>query len=172
YTIRTYLNNCPLAFFKPIIVERRIDVSLNQYELKSSNHTNTSHQYSFFDFVQKPTKIYVFIYPLCPECWSLEPYLKKLSIEYGRFFIIYPITTGNLSKLYKNQVDEPIKMKDKWERTAKRTDMSCDGHLWKENPISFPRVASLAIKAAELQRKKSGRVYLRKMQENSFLKKQ
>ncbi len=147
-------------------------MSLNQYELRSSNHTNTSHQYSFFDFVQKPIEIYVFIDPLCPECWSLEPYLKKLSIEYGRFFTIRPITTGHLSKLNKDQFEEPRKLKDIWERTAKRTGMSCDGDLWIENPISFPWVASLAIKAAELQGKKSGRVYLRKMQENLFLKKQ
>lgn len=147
-------------------------MSLNQYELKRSNLTNTSHQYSFFDFVQKPIEIYVFIDPLCPECWSLEPYLKKLSIEYGRFFTIRPITSGHLSKLNKDQFDEPKKLKEIWERTAKRTGMSCDGDLWIENPISFPWIASLAIKAAELQGKKAGRVYLRKMQENLFLKKQ
>lgn len=147
-------------------------MSLNQYELKRSNLTNTSHQYSFFDFVQKPIEIYVFIDPLCPECWSLEPYLKKLSIEYGRFFTIRPITSGHLSKLNKDQFDEPRKLKEIWERTAKRTGMSCDGDLWIENPISFPWIASLAIKAAELQGKKAGRVYLRKMQENLFLKKQ
>lgn len=147
-------------------------MSLNQYELQGSNHTNTSPIYSFFDFLQKPIEIYVFVDPLCPECWSLEPYLKKLSIEYGRFFTIRPIITGHLSMLNKDQFDKPRKLKDIWEKTAKRTGMSCDGDLWMENPVSFPWIASLAIKAAELQGKKAGRVFLRKMQENLFLKKQ
>lgn len=146
-------------------------MSLNQYELKDSNHPNTSPQYSFFDFVQKPLEIYVFVDPLCPECWSLEPYLKKLSIEYGRFFTIRPIVTGHLSILNKDQFDRPKKIKDIWEKTAKRTGMSCDGDLWIENPVSYPWIASLATKAAELQGKKSGRIFLRKMQESLFLQK-
>lgn len=147
-------------------------MSLNQYELQGSNHPNTSPQYSFLDFVKKPLEIYVFIDPLCPECWSLEPYLKKLSVEYGRFFTICPIVTGQLSMLNKEPFDRPKKIKDIWEKTAKRTGMSCDGDLWIENPVSYPWVASIAIKAAELQGKKAGRIFLRKMQESLFLLKQ
>lgn len=147
-------------------------MSLNQYGLPSSNYPNTSPQYSFFEFVQKPLEIYVFVDPLCAECWSLEPYLKKLSIEYGRFFTIRPIVSGHLTVLNKDPFDQPRRMRDIWERTAKRTGMSCDGDLWLENPISSPWVPSLAIKAAELQGKKAGRIFLRKMQENLFVKKQ
>ncbi|PAV29182.1 dithiol-disulfide isomerase [Virgibacillus profundi] len=147
-------------------------MSWNQTELNSSSQTNTSDKYSFFDFVQKPIEIYVFIDPLCPECWSLEPILKKLSIEYGRFFTIRPIVSGHLNTLNKDQFDKPKKIRDIWEKTAKRTGMSCDGDLWVENPVSLPWLASLAIKAAELQGKKAGRVFLRKVQENVFLNKQ
>ncbi|MBY7143116.1 DsbA family protein [Virgibacillus sp. NKC19-3] len=147
-------------------------MSWNQTGLRCSNRTHTSANYSFFNFVQKPIEIYVFVDPLCPECWSLEPYLKKLSIEYGRFFTIRPIISGQLNTLNKEPFDKPRKLKDIWEKTAKRTGMSCDGDLWMENPVSFPWVASLAIKAAELQGKKSGRIFLRRVQENVFLKKQ
>ncbi|XGA32987.1 DsbA family protein [Virgibacillus sp. CBA3643] len=117
-------------------------------------------------------EIYVFVDPLCPECWSLEPYLKKLSIEYGRFFTIRPIVSGQLTTLNKEPFDKQRKLREIWEKTAKRTGMSCDGDLWIENPVSFPWVASLAIKAAELQGKKRGRIFLRRVQENLFLKKQ
>ncbi|GAB3059843.1 ClpXP adapter SpxH family protein [Virgibacillus ainsalahensis] len=147
-------------------------MSWQQTELSSSTHTNTSPTYSFFDLLQKPLEIYVFVDPLCAECWSIEPYLKKLSIEYGRFFTLRPIVTGHLNTLNKDKFDKPRKMKDIWETTAKRTGMSCDGDLWIENPISSPWFASLAIKAAELQGKKAGRIYLRKIQESAFLKKQ
>ncbi|WP_330948503.1 ClpXP adapter SpxH family protein [Virgibacillus sp. MG-45] len=147
-------------------------MSWKQTELNSSTKTNTSPQYSYFDFVQKPIEIYVFIDPLCPECWSLEPYLKKLSIEYGRFFTIRPILSSYANPLNKDHFQQPKKLKEIWERTAKRTGMSCDGDLWLENPISSPRIAAIAIKAAELQGKKAGRVFLRKVQESLFLKKQ
>lgn len=147
-------------------------MSWNQTGFNSSNQTNTSPKYSFFDFIQKPIEVYVFVDPLCPECWSLEPYLKKLSIEYGRFFTIRPIVTVHLNTLNKDKFSEPRKLKDIWEKTAKRTGMSCDGDLWIENPVSFPWKASLAIKAAELQGKKAGRVFLRKVQEYLFLGKQ
>ena len=147
-------------------------MSWNQTELTSSNHTNTSANYSYVDIVQKPIEIFVFIDPLCAECWSLEPYLKKLSVEYGRFFTIRQIVSGQLRALNTDSFDKPRKLKDMWERTAKRTGMSCDGDLWVENPVSYPWIASLAIKAAELQGKKAGMVFLRKLQENLFLKKQ
>lgn len=97
---------------------------------------------------------------------------KKLSVEYGRFFTIRQIVSGQLRALNTDSFDKPRKLKDMWERTAKRTGMSCDGDLWIENPVSYPWIASLAIKAAELQGKKAGMVFLRKLQENLFLKKQ
>ncbi|SFD38897.1 Predicted dithiol-disulfide isomerase, DsbA family [Lentibacillus persicus] len=143
-----------------------------QQELSSSNSTNTSSKYSYIDFVQKPVEIYVFIDPLCPECWSLEPYLKKLAVEYGRFFTLRPILSGQLNSLNKDIFDKPKQLKQIWEKTASRTGMSCDGDLWTENDISSPWLASLAIKAAELQGKKAGKTFLRKVQESAFLGKQ
>ncbi|WP_077623047.1 ClpXP adapter SpxH family protein [Sediminibacillus massiliensis] len=137
----------------------------------NNEKSNNTAQYGFFDLLKKPVEIYVFVDPLCPECWSLEPYLKKLSIEYGRFFTIRPILSGQLTVLNKDKFDKPKKLKDIWEKTANRTGMSCDGDLWLENPISLPWLASIAIKAAELQGKKAGRSFLRKVQESLFLNK-
>lgn len=147
-------------------------MSWNPTEQQGSIQTNTSAKYSYFDFLEKPLEMYVFIDPLCPECWSMEPFLKKLSIEFGRFFTINPIISGHLHSLNRDAINKPSELKDVWELTAKRTGMSCDGDLWLENPISSPWVASLAIKAAELQGKKAGRVFLRRIQESAFLLKQ
>ncbi|RDW18276.1 dithiol-disulfide isomerase [Oceanobacillus arenosus] len=147
-------------------------MSWNQSELNGSNNTSTSANYSYLNLVQKPIEMYVFIDPLCPECWSLEPYLRKLAMEYGRFFTVRPIVTGLLNSMSKDTFGQPRKLKEIWERTAMRTGMSCDGDLWLENPVYFPTIASLAIKAAELQGKRAGRVFLRRLQESLFLMKQ
>ncbi|TYS65722.1 DsbA family protein [Sutcliffiella horikoshii] len=120
----------------------------------------------------KPIEIYFFIDPLCPECWALEPMLKKLYVQYGQYFTIKHIVTGQLTSLNLAKKHYAASMAQVWERTATRSGMSCDGSLWLENPIESPYVASIAIKAAELQGRKAGIKYLRKLQEVLFLEKQ
>ncbi len=124
-----------------------------------------------YDLFHKPLELYVFIDPLCPECWALEPVIKKLQIEYGRFFTIRHILSGKLSSYKTIKKKNHMNLAERWERTANRTGMSCDGDIWLENPISTPYTASIAIKAAELQGKKPGLLFLRKLQEELFLEK-
>ncbi|MCH1626232.1 DsbA family protein [Fredinandcohnia sp. SECRCQ15] len=121
---------------------------------------------------KRPLEIYIFVDPLCPDCWALEPIIKKLVIEYGRYFTIRHILSGRLATLNKGKKQKPEDIAQVWERTASRSGMSCDGSLWLENPISSPYSVSIAIKAAELQGKKAGIRYLRKLQEYLFLEKQ
>jgi predicted DsbA family dithiol-disulfide isomerase len=120
----------------------------------------------------KPLEIYLFIDPLCPECWGLEPIIKKLIIEYGRFFTLKHVLSGTLATLNMRRRHKPETIAKVWERTACRSGMSCDGSLWLENPISSPFAPSIAIKAAELQGKRAGIRFLRKLQELLFLEKQ
>ncbi|MFC7062806.1 ClpXP adapter SpxH family protein [Halobacillus seohaensis] len=140
---------------------------------KSLNSSNEQQGTSsgYFDLIKKPIEIYIFVDPLCPECWSLEPILKKLTIEYGRFFTIRPIISGNLASLQHSDSNPPEKLKKVWDHTGTRTGMCCDGDVWLENPISSPLVTALAVKAAELQGKKAGMRFLRKIQEYFFLEK-
>jgi predicted DsbA family dithiol-disulfide isomerase len=121
---------------------------------------------------KKPLEIYLFIDPLCPECWALEPIIKKLLIEYGRFFTLKYVLSGKLATLNIRKRQKFENIAHIWERAASRFGMSCDGNLWFENPISTPYVASIAIKAAELQGKRAGIRFLRKLQELLFLEKQ
>ncbi|MEI5906539.1 ClpXP adapter SpxH family protein [Bacillus spongiae] len=117
---------------------------------------------------KKPLEIYMFVDPICPECWSLEPLLKKLQIEYGQYFKIRYVLSGQLANLNingKNTTD----LAEKWEKTASRSGMSCDGDLWLKDPIQSPFLASVAIKAAELQGKRAGIRFLRRIQEVLFL---
>lgn len=112
----------------------------------------------------------MFIDPLCPECWALEPILKKLIMNYHKYFTIRYLIGGKLHccKEHKSNKD----LAQSWETVAKKTGMSADGDLWLENPIFSPFAASIAIKAAELQGKQIGIRYLRKLRELLFLDKQ
>ncbi|MGA9287890.1 MAG: ClpXP adapter SpxH family protein [Anaerobacillus sp.] len=125
----------------------------------------------------KPIEIYSFIDPLCPDCWGLEPIIKKLQLEYGHTFRIRHLLGGNIQTFNSfKRKNEGIKthadVAQRWERTASRSGMSCDGDLWYEDPMDSPYVASIAIKAAELQGKLPGFRFLRKMRELLFIQKQ
>ncbi len=121
---------------------------------------------------KKPLEIYNFVDPLCPECWALEPVLKKLVIEYGKYFSLRHVISGKLASLNLGRKRSFENIAELWEKTASRTGMSCDGNLWFENPISSPYLASVAVKAAELQGRKKGIQFLRALQEVLFLEKQ
>lgn len=114
----------------------------------------------------------MFIDPLCPECWALEPILKKLQIEYGRYFSIKHILSGRLANLNMSKKKNLENIAQAWEKTASRSGMSCDGTLWLENPVDTPYTVSIALKAAELQGRRAGLRFLRKIQEMLFLEKQ
>jgi predicted DsbA family dithiol-disulfide isomerase len=120
---------------------------------------------------KKPIEIYMFIDPLCPECWALEPILKKLQIEFGRYFSIKHILSGRLADLNLSKKKNFENIAQVWEKTASRSGMSCDGSLWLENPVDSPYTVSIALKAAELQGRRAGLRFLRRIQEGLFLEK-
>ncbi|WP_077600937.1 ClpXP adapter SpxH family protein [Oceanobacillus sojae] len=132
----------------------------NQQELSSSNQIDPA--FNYMKYVQKPIEMYVFIDPLCSECWALEPYLKKLSVEYGRFFTIKHVISGQLTALNPNGLN---KIKQKKPSGLASFSTSHEG-------IDYPWVPALAIKAAELQGKKAGKQFIRKIQETLFFNKQ
>ncbi|MFC7784692.1 ClpXP adapter SpxH family protein [Rossellomorea sp. GCM10028870] len=134
--------------------------------------TNSWHHLKGCGRNKKPLEIYMFVDPLCPECWALEPILKKLHIEYGQYFRIRYILSGQLASLNLATKRKQEDLAQQWDKTASRSGMSCDGSLWIDNPIDSPYLASFAIKAAELQGKHSGIRFLRFLQERLFLQKQ
>ncbi|WP_100399640.1 ClpXP adapter SpxH family protein [Bacillus sp. FJAT-44742] len=124
---------------------------------------------------KKKIELYVFTDPLCPECWAFEPTLKKFIIEFGSYFSIRFFIASQLesrdsydSKHKKN----PKNLALRFEETAARTGMSCDGDVWLENPLVSSYVPSLAIKAAEMQGRTKAATFSRKLREKLFLEKQ
>lgn len=148
--------------------------SFRRLENVHTSHESASSQSSSR---KKPIEVYSFIDPLCPECWALEPIIKKLQTEYGKYIKLVHLIGGQLSALNRcngkwNSRHDHRDLAKKWERTANRSGMSCDGDIWLESPISTPYAAAIAIKAAEFQGKKAGVRFLRKLREFLFLNKQ
>ncbi len=124
---------------------------------------------------QKLLEMYVFIDPLCPECWALEPIMKKMKMEYGRYLAITPVLANDLNSFDSSCRSGRSLTKDMakaYHETACRTGMPCDGDVWHENSLSTPETAISAIKAAELQGKGIGTRYMRRVREALFLHKE
>lgn len=124
---------------------------------------------------KKPVEIHMFIDPLCPECWVLEPFVRKLQMEYSYYVTIktfisqsgsnfLPSSDKELGRLFKE-------MANSYNATACRTGMPCNGDVWHEQAITMPYIANLGIKAAELQGRAIGSKFLRRVREALFLRK-
>jgi len=103
----------------------------------------------------RPIELYVFLDPLCRDCWALQPILRRLQVEYDRYFTL---RIGLLTSLPKMN----------FHVTAIEEEEAADGHdAFSKSHPAFP---SIAIKAAEFQGKRAGFRFLTKLFEYSFLK--
>lgn len=111
--------------------------------------------------------MYVFINLLCPTSWSLEPYIKKLLLEYGKYITIRPIINSHLRHIRKESKLSSINHEQSNVYVDQKT-VVCDNDFGNDIPKISPWLPSFAIKAAELQGKNAGRTFLRKVQERFF----
>ena len=133
--------------------------------MRSQQHLSSAHHCLGSD--KKPIEIYFFIDPVCPECWTIEPILKKLQIEYGRYFSIKHVLSGKITDLNLWKIKTGEDRAESLEKPATRIRSKyCDKISF--NFISSPFIVSIAIKAAELQGRKAGIRFLRKFQEILF----
>lgn len=96
------------------------------------------------DYINKPIIIYYFIDPFCETCWDIEPILKKITMEYGAFCSIRPVVGHSSSQTKIKHINDVFTSKGKY-------------------------TILLAMKAAALQGNKTGRDYLRHIQDYLFL---
>lgn len=95
----------------------------------------------------KPIIIYFFVNPFCHDCWKMEPFIKKLTLEYGEHFILRPILSHLLDG----------------------TSIIVDNHKTLQNNENLNNYYLLiGIKAAALQGNKASRDFLQTMQEEFF----
>lgn len=116
---------------------------MNAYLMNQpSSEKNVNYQPA--DYINKPIIIYYFIDPFCETCWDIEPVLKKITMEYGAFCSIRPVVGHSFAHVKTKQINNVFSTKGKY-------------------------TILLAMKAAALQGNKTGRDYLRHIQDYLFL---
>lgn len=149
--------------------ERRIDVGKKSSPVLFNLTSSTRFQ-NDFDHFNKPIEIYVFVDPLCPISWSLESNLKKLIVEYGCYFVMRSVSSGNLYSVNPKVPKRRTKIKDIDIKIASKSYVNCPENEVKLK-INSKWDVTLAIKAAELQGRKAGAKFSRKLQEYLFISK-
>lgn len=101
--------------------------------------------------------MYVFVDPFCMDCWTLSPIVKKLQIQYGDYFTLKHVLAGDLTVLNSGKSGTP--------KAGRKADPAASP----EKTVHMPHLAAISIKAAELQGKRAGIRYLRRLQELHFM---
>lgn len=128
------------------------------------NFSEWLHEYHCSIGGKQSIEVYAFIHPLCPESWRMEPILKRMQLEYGKYICIKHILSGNIANVsatLHRQLNKAAS--ETGSLYSSETSIDCRYE-------SLPYNTSLAIKAAELQGKKRGIRFLRKLQQYYFLK--
>lgn len=122
----------------------------------------------------KPVKLLYFTDPICSSCWGIEPQLRKLKQEYGKYFDI-EYRMGGLLKSWDeyagSDVSGPASVAQHWEEASAFYNMPINGDVWKEDPLSSSYPPSIAFKAAQLQGSRKAERFLRRIKEMVFIEK-
>lgn len=121
--------------------------------------------------VNKPLKIIYYTDPICSTCWGIEPYLRKLKLEYAHVIEIEYRMGGLLPDWSYNSggISKPSDVAHHWDEVSAHYHMPIDGDVWLQDPLhsSFP--PSIAFKAAQMQDVDKAIVFLRRIREMVFL---
>ncbi len=122
----------------------------------------------------KPIQVQYFTDPVCSTCWRIQPFLRKLTLEYADYVNI-EYRMGGLLPSWDNFDRGGIKQPDDaakhWEEVCAFNEMPLDGDVWLDDPLSSSFPPSIAFKAAQLQNIEKAILFLRRVKEMVFLEK-
>jgi 2-polyprenyl-6-methoxyphenol hydroxylase-like FAD-dependent oxidoreductase/predicted DsbA family dithiol-disulfide isomerase len=121
----------------------------------------------------KKVNLLYFTDPICSTCWLMQPQLRKMIIEYSDYLEI-DYCMGGLLPSWENYGGTLIKNEgdayNYWESLSTDFAMPINPDVWKKDPLlsSFP--PSIAFKAAQIQDREKAIVFLRRLNEQLFVK--
>jgi predicted DsbA family dithiol-disulfide isomerase len=99
---------------------------------------------------------YFYTDPACPWSWSLQPALRRLTVEFDGAFELRPVM-GGLAR----EFGEPLDLVREWLDAGDAGGMPVDPRLWLESPPTSSFPACLAVEAAGEQGRDHQAGYLR-----------
>lgn len=123
---------------------------------------------------EQKISIMYFTDPICSSCWGIEPYLRKLKLEYGAFFTIEYKMGGLLESwnAYRgSDVKKPEDVAHHWDQASQYYEMPIDGDIWLDDPLHSSYPPSIAFKAAQMQDPNKALIFYRKIKEMVFVQK-
>ncbi|WGQ10043.1 DsbA family protein [Pedobacter gandavensis] len=112
--------------------------------------------------------------PICSTCWTIQPLLRKLKLEYGSYLNIKYCMGGMLpswGEYPKGKVNNPGEVAKHWDEVCAIHEMPIDGDLWIEDPMNSSYPPSIAFKAAQMQDNDLAPLFLRRINEMVFVEK-
>ncbi|MCD6013496.1 MAG: hypothetical protein K0Q79_3358 [Flavipsychrobacter sp.] len=122
----------------------------------------------------KLIQVLYFTDPICSTCWIIQPLLRKLSLEYGKYIHIEYRMGGLLpswDNYNKGKIRKPSDAAKHWEEVCVSHEMPLDGDIWEEDPLPSSYPPSIAFKAAQMQDTGKAILFLRRIKEMVFLEK-
>lgn len=123
---------------------------------------------------RKLIQVTYFTDPICSTCWIIQPLLRKLSLEYGKYIHIEYRMGGLLpswDNYNKGKIRKPSDAAKHWEEVCVSHEMPLDGDIWEEDPLPSSYPPSIAFKAAQMQDTNKAILFLRRIKEMVFLEK-
>ncbi|MFM2138292.1 MAG: hypothetical protein RJA57_599 [Bacteroidota bacterium] len=116
--------------------------------------------------------ILYFTDPICSTCWTIQPQLRKLQLEYGAFVRI-DYKMGGLLEKWENYdrdgIRTPEDVAKHWEEVCESYQMPINNGIWLEDPLPSSYPPSIAFKAAQLQNTGMAVMFLRRIMEMVFV---
>lgn len=120
----------------------------------------------------KPVKIVYFTDPICSACWGIEPQLRRMKMEYGKYIEIEYCMGGLLPKwegFNGGGISKPSDVYHHWEEVSHHYGMPMVGDVWLKDPLPSSYPPSIAFKAAQIQDEEKAILFLRRLREMVFV---
>lgn len=121
---------------------------------------------------EKQFEILYFTDPICSTCWSIQPQLRKLKMNYQNNINLKYLMGGLLpswENFNRGGIQKPEDVFVHWRDVYEESKMAIDGSVWLEEPIQSSYPPSVAFKAAQMQNIEKAIIFLRRINEIVFL---
>jgi putative protein-disulfide isomerase len=121
---------------------------------------------------EKAIKVIYFTDPICSACWGIEPQLRRMKMEYGKYIDIEYCMGGLLPSwegFNGGGISKPSDVYHHWEEMSHHVGMPMVGDVWLKDPLSSSYPPSIAFKAAQMQDQEKAIRFLRRLREMVFV---